>query len=102
MRLSDIKNEQALDTLADIIEPTANILADETVKEMFRTESKLKLVAYIIKNHKQSVIEILARLDGQDPDTYTFTLLSLPKKVLELLNDPELVDLFTSQAQESE
>lgn len=101
MRLSDIKNEQALDTLADIIEPTADILADENIKEMFRTESKLKLVAYIIKNHKQSVIEILARLDGQDPETYTFTLLSLPKKVLELLNDPELVDLFTSQAQES-
>lgn len=102
MKLSDIKNEQALDTLADIIEPAADILADENIKEMFRTESKLKLVAYIIKNHKKSVIEILARLDGQDPETYTFTLLSLPKKVLELLNDPELVNLFTLQAQESE
>ena len=102
MRLSDVENEQALDTLAEIIEPVATILADESVKEIFRNEPKLKLVAYIIKNHKREVIEILARLDGADPAEYRFNLVTLPKKVLELLNDPGLADLFTLQAQETE
>ena len=103
MRLSDIKNEQALDTLADILEPASEILADEQVKEITKSgQPKLKLAGYIIKNHKKAVIEILARLDGCDPANYSFTLLSLPKKVMEILTDPELADLFTSQGQEKE
>ena len=103
MRLSDIKGEQALDTLADILEPASEILADEQVKEISKSgQPKLKLAAYIIKNHKKSVIEILARLDGCEPEEYSFSLLSLPKKVMDLLTDPELKDLFTSQAQENE
>ena len=103
MRLSDIQNEQALDVLADIMEPTAEILADEEVKTIYKSgQPKLKLAAYVIKQHKKSVIEILARLDGKDPVTYNFSLLTLPKKVLELLNDPGLADLFTSQEQKKE
>lgn len=102
MRLSDIRDEQALDTLADLIEPVADILTDEAVKDKFKNEPKIKLVAYICKKHKKSVIEILARLDGEEPDNYSFSLLDLPKKVLEVLNDPQLADLFTSQADESE
>lgn len=98
MKLSEIQNEQALDVLADIIEPAASILADEEVKRIYNTEPKLKLVSYIIKNHKQSVIEIMAKLDGKEPENYTFTLLSLPKKLLELINDlgedKELQELF--------
>ena len=103
MRLSDIKNEQALDTLAEIMEPAAEILADEEVRTIYKGgQPKLKLAVYIIKNHKKSVIEILARLDGENPDEYEFSLLTLPKKVLELLSDPGLADLFTSQGQEKE
>lgn len=98
MKLSDIQNEQALDVLADIIEPTASILADEEVKRIYNNEPKLKLVSYILKNHKESVIEIMARLDGKDAENYTFNLLTLPKKLLELINDPELQELFTLQA----
>lgn len=103
MKLSDIRNEQALDVLADIMEPTAEILADEEIKTIYRSgQPRLKLAAYVIKNHKKSVIEILARLDGEEPGTYNFSLLTLPKKVLELLNDPGLADLFTSQEQRTE
>lgn len=104
MRLSDIKGDEALDVLADILEPAAEILADEQVKVKFQEDSKLKLVSYILKNHKKNVIEIMARLDGEDPATYKYNvnLLTLPRKTLEVLNDPELVNLFTSQAQESD
>lgn len=102
MRLSDIKDDQALDTLADIIEPVAAILADEKVKEIFRSQPKLKLATYIIKNHKKEVVEIMARLDGEEPENYSFNILTLPLKLMELLNDPALVDLFTSQGQKSE
>ena len=98
MKLSEIQNENALDVLADIIEPTSLILADEEVKRIYQNEPKLKLVSYILKNHKQSVIEIMARLDGKEPENYTFNLLTLPRKLLELINEPELQELFTLQA----
>ncbi len=97
MRLSEIKDEQALDVLADIIEHAAEILSDDEVKRIYREDSKSKLVAYIIKAHKKSVVEIMARLDGKEPEEYSFNLLTLPKKVLEVLSDPELTELFTSQ-----
>jgi len=103
MRLSDIKNEQALDTLAEIIEPAAEILADPEVKKIYKSDTpKVKLASYIIKNHKENLIEIMAHLEGKEPEKYTFNLLTLPKMVLELLNDPALGDLFISQAQEKE
>ena len=48
-----------------------------------------------IKNHKSAIKEIIARLDGKKPEEYHFTALSLPVKLLTLLNDPELQQLFT-------
>lgn len=102
MKLTDITNERALDTWADILEPVAEIIADDTVKEKFRNDSKLKLVQYVIKTHKKAVIEILARLDGCDPKNYTFNFVTVPVKLLEILNDPAIADLFTSQGQKAE
>ena len=55
--------------------------------------------AYIIKNHKKEIVEIMARLDGKDPANYTVNFFTLPMKVLEILNDPGIIDLFTSQGQ---
>lgn len=94
MKLSEIKNEEALDVLAEIIEPASTIISDEEVKRIFKTEPKLKLVSYICKQYKKEIIEIMARLDGAEPENYSFNLITLPKKVLELLNDEELKDLF--------
>lgn len=103
MRLSDIKDERALDVLADIIEPAADILSDEEVKTMYRSgQPMLRLAAYIIRNHKKSIIEIMACLDGEDPKDYSFNLVTLPQRILELINDPGLNSLFTSRVQNNE
>jgi len=94
----DRTNEECLDLFADLIEPCAEILGDPEVRAAFET-NKLKAVKAAIKNHKKAVIEILALVDGADPATYKVGVLTLPLKVLELLNKPEVVDLFQSQAQ---
>ena len=103
MRLSDFKGEAALDVLADIIEPLANILADKEIQALSKKENTpvIAMVKPAIKNHKKDLIEILARLDEKPVDEYekTMSLLTLPKQVLELLNDPEVQSLFQSQGQ---
>ena len=95
MKLSDIKGEQALDILADLIDPVSEIAQDEKVVALIRTGKRLDAVKVLLKDHKKTVMEILAYLNGEGPKTYSPSLLSLPVMVLNILNDPELADLFT-------
>lgn len=103
MRLSDYKGEEALDVLADIIDPLSNILTDEEIQSLSKQEgaSMLSIVKPAIKNHKKDLIEILARLDNKPVEEYTKTmnLITLPKQVMDLMSDPEIQDLFFSQEQ---
>ena len=101
MRLSEYKGEEALDVLADIIEPLANIIADEEIQKLNK-QANTPLIAMVkpaIKNHKKDLIEILARLENQPVEQYekNMSLLTLPKQVMELLNDSEVQSLFQSQ-----
>lgn len=98
MKLSEFKDEAALDLIADIIEPATEILADPAIKEAF-SRSKMAAIKVAIKSHKNAIREIVARLDGKNPEEYHFTALSLPVKLLSLLNDPDLQQLFMSSGQ---
>ena len=103
MRLSDIHGEKAIDALADLIEPLSVIFADPEVQNSVKKdEPKMILCRKILKAHAKEVITILAILDGEKPELYDVTLLSLPMKLLELLNDPEVQSLFTLQAPNAE
>lgn len=99
MRLSDIKDENALDVLAEIIEPLGEILSDEDVKKAWEKNKKLKAISVAIKNHKESVIYIMATLDGVPVKKYRIDLLTLPAKIIEIISDPMLTDFFNSQGQ---
>ena len=98
MKLSEFKDDAALDLIADIIEPATEILADPAIKEAF-SRSKIAAIKVAIKSHKNAIREIVARLDGKNPEEYHLTALSLPVKLLSLLNDPELQQLFTLSGQ---
>lgn len=102
MKLSEIKGEQALDVLADLLEPVAEIMSDKKVSTYFQTGSKLKAVKTAIKEHKKAVIEILAVMDGEDPETYQPKVITLPMRFIEFFNDEDFVSLFPSQTQNIE
>lgn len=102
MKLSEIRGEQALDVLADLIEPATEIMADKQFAMLLRNNMIVKAVAYVIRNHKKAVLSMMATLDGEPVETYNPSLFALPKKVLEIFNDPEMVALFQSQDQPSE
>lgn len=101
MKLSDYKGEDALEVLADLIEPAAEIFGDKEFARLYKT-NKMDAVKFALKNKGKAVITILAVLDREDPETYQPGLLVIPTRLLEILNDPELVSLFTSQAQNAE
>lgn len=97
MKLSEIKGEAALDFLADIIEPATEIMTDPNMKVLIKAKNKGAIIKSLIKDHKKSIIEILAALDGVPVEEYQVNVLTLPIKLLELLNDKELMSFFTSQ-----
>ena len=105
MKLSDYKGEAALDVLADIIEPLTMILADEEMQKLAKTHAPtLAYVKPAIKNHKQQVFEVLARLENEPVEEFkaNCSLITLPKMLLDLFNDPEVQSLFTQQVQTAE
>ena len=54
-RLSEFKDEEALDLLANILTPVSEIAQDQSVKDVFSGKSSAtvaEIVAQIIKTHK--------------------------------------------------
>lgn len=98
-KLSEYRGEEALDVLADLIEPAAEIMQDKQLVAFFREKNMAKAASFAIKNHKKAVLQIMARLEDEPVETYAPSIFALPMKLLEIFNDPELVDLFTSQGQ---
>ena len=98
MKLSEYQGEAALDVLADLIEPAGEIMSDKEIGDAFK-ENRFKAIGLAIKNHKKSVMQILATMDGVPVDEYKCNVFTLPVKILEILNDPDLVQLFTYQGQ---
>lgn len=98
MKLSEYQGEAALDILAELIEPAGEIMSDKEIGEVFK-ENRFKAIGLAIKNHKKAVMQILAVLDGVPVEEYKCNVFSLPVKILEILNDPEMIQLFQYQGQ---
>lgn len=97
MRLSEIKGEQALDVVAEIIDPITELALDTEL----RGKPKIMMIKQALKSHREAVIAILAALDLKTVEEYkeSMNLLTLPQQLLEIFNDPEMEMLFQSQSQ---
>ena len=104
MKISDIKGEAALDAFADIIDPAMEIMTDPGVSAAYKNPetTRAQLVGSIVKGHKKAVITIMAILDGKDPETYAdeINIFTVPAKLMEIIDDPEVRSLFPLQAQQ--
>lgn len=95
MKLSDYKNEDAIEVIADILEPLSVIFTDEEIKKE-KNKNRMKAVSMALKKYKKEVIQILARIDDVPVDKYECNALTLPMKVLEVMNDKEVQDFLES------
>ena len=98
MKLSEYQGEAALDILADLIEPVGEIMTDKEIGEVFK-KNRFKAIGLAIKNHKKAVMQIMSTIDGVPVEEYKCNVFTLPVKILELLNDQDIVQLFTYQGQ---
>ena len=97
-KLSDIKDAEALDLLADVMDPLIEICSDPEIRKMVEDKehfTRLDIVKRVIKEHKEPIMLILATLEGVPVEEYHCNVLTLPVAILELMNDPEVSKLFT-------
>ena len=98
-KISEYKDEEAINLLADLLDPVVLIFAEPDIAEFTRQKNYIKAIQVAIKKHIKEVMKIMAILEGVPVEEYHCDLLSLPKILLEIVNDPELQDFFTSQVQ---
>lgn len=98
MKITDFKNEQALELMENIIDPVSEIFSDNNFKELARNKKtkKIALVKYALANHKKPIIEVLAALNGQSVEEYSGTVLTMTAQLLEIFNDEEMNNFFSS------
>lgn len=117
MRLFDVKGDRVFDVVAEIITPVANIAEDEKAVAFFKRDKLPKgmtakryllqrvkrYLPALLKDHKEDLTCILAAISGVSPDAYrgALNMPKLAKDFLDLLNDEELLGLFTSAQTEA-
>lgn len=97
MKITDFKNEGALELIMDLIDPIGRLFADQQFVDAVRKDKRLDAVKIAIKNHKSDIICVLARLNNKTVEEYEGNIISITTQLLEILNDEELSDFFISQ-----
>ena len=91
MRISDFKNEDAIDLVADLIEPIGDLISHEEVKNAIQSgANKLTIAKTMLKSGKAEVLTILATMNGVPVSEFTCNPVSIFKDLLILLQDPEM------------
>lgn len=98
-KLSDYKDEEALELWGDLIEPMTKILADDDVQKSLGSGKAPFLIAKdILSAHKEDAVEILLRIDPTPLDGVNI-IVRVVSVVLEFMNTPELKGFFKSAGQ---
>ena len=101
-KLSDYKDEQALDLLAEVFEPAVTIMSDNEFLTAF-DKNRLQAVKIAIKNHKNEVMQILAAMEGVPVEEYHCSIFVLPIRlgeiIMQIMNNPDLMAFFTQQGE---
>ena len=111
MRLSEMTNEQAADTLVRLSVPLGNICDDEQITDMIKRYQGIENIPVInvigkflpeiatcaLKKHRGDVMEIVGALTFQSREKAAkMNFMATLKIIREALDDEDLRDFFTS------
>lgn len=101
MKLSEIKGENTLDIIADILEPISNLISDPEAKKALKNDKKepiIKILPQIIKTHKKDIYKIFAILDGVSIEEYAknANMVKVMQDFTDVVMDEAMQSLFIS------
>lgn len=84
-KLSDYKDEEALELWADLLEPAAKIFSDRTLANIVKAgKSPMIIASAILKRHKEEATSILLRIDPAPIDG-----LNIIVRLMDVITDME-------------
>lgn len=98
-KLSDYKDEEAIELWADLLDPMTNIFSDKKVVKVIQSKKPPLIIAKeILSSHKSDAVKIMLRIDPEPIDGINIVT-RLVNLVLEFMNHPELKGFFGSAGQ---
>ena len=74
-KLSDYKDDEAIELWADLLDPLASILGDEKIQKIVKSgKSKMVIAKEILTSHKKEALEIMLRIDPEPIDGLNIVL----------------------------
>lgn len=98
MKLSEFKDEKAVEVVAKLLVPIGNIVANKT-NAAARGGTQLEFASAILANNPSDVKNMLAILNDTDPKDYHCTAATVIFDVVNMLADDDLLQLFGLQRQ---
>lgn len=93
-KLSDYKDEEAIELWGDLIEPISNILNDKNVADVIKSgKPKMIIAKEILKNHSDEAKEILLRIDNSPIDGLNL-IVRLVALLADIGKNPDIKDFF--------
>ena len=93
MKLSEFKDEKAIEVVAKLLVPIGNIAKNRNTAAA-KGGTKLEFASAMLQNNPSEVKDMLAILADRDPAEYHCSAASVLVDLLDMLNDPELMQLF--------
>lgn len=102
MKLLEAKGEEAIGILAELMIPFAELAADVTIAHCLKSNQTYKAVMFALKKYPKTVLRFLAICEGVPYEEYKPTVLEIPARLMEVLNDPTVQALFFTPEQTTE
>lgn len=98
-KLTDYKDEEAIELWADLLDPFVEIVGDKEIAGLLRSgKPKLEIAKEVLKRYKKEAAQILLRIDPTPIDG-----LNIVARLVDLLNEigtnPTVKAFFASQAE---
>lgn len=100
-KLSEFKDDEAMDVLAEIIDPMVNMMKNKDFVLAIRGDREKKIrpnrveaIKIAITKNRSDVVKVMAVLNETPVEEFHYNLLTLPQMMVEMFNDKELMDFF--------
>lgn len=103
-RISEFKDDEAMDVLAEILEPAVNIASNKEFVKTFRGDkdhkpNRIEAIKIVLKDNREDIVKIMAILNETPVEEFHYNLLTLPSMILQIFNDKELLVFFSTQGE---
>lgn len=105
-KLSEFKDDEAMDVLAEILDPMVNIMKNKDFVLAIRGDrekeikpNRVEAIKIAIKDNRSDVVKVMAVLNETPVEEFHYNLLTLPQMMVEMFNDKELMGFFGYQSE---